>query len=145
LRLRRRPVDLVGQTNLREDRPLLKFENPPPLGVLINHVRAENIRRHQVGRKLDAIELQVQRLRKRPHQQSLPQARHALQQAMPANEHARQHAVHDVVVPDDHAPNLLLHRRVAIAKLLRLLLHRLADTHEDSSKVRVHSSRIAMP
>ena len=76
------------------------------------------------------VNLQVERLGERAHQQRLAQARHAFQQAVAADEQARQHAVDDVVVADDHAADLLVHRRVATAKLLRPLLHRLADTHE---------------
>jgi hypothetical protein len=48
---------------------------------------------------------------------------------MPPDEHACQHAMHNIIVSDDYAADLLLYGRVAIAKLLRLLLHRLADTH----------------
>ena len=91
--------------------PFWNSNDAPAVGVLDDHVRAENVGRHQVGRELDAVEVQVQRLGQRPHEQRLAQARHAFQQAVPADEHARQHAVHDVVVPDDHAPDLLLDRR----------------------------------
>ena len=71
----------------------------------------------------------------------LPRPGTPSKQAVPADEQARQHAVHDVVVPDDHPADLLLDRRIAIAKLLRLLLHRLADTHEGSSRCGVQVRR----
>ena len=80
------------------------------------------------------LNFRFERLGQRADQQRLAQARHAFQQAVPADEHARQHAVDDVVVADDHPADLLLDRRIALAKLLRLLLHRLADTHECSSR-----------
>jgi len=74
-------------------------------------------------------DVQVQRLGQRPHQQRFAQARDALQQAMPAHEQAGQHAVNDLVVPDDHPPNLLTHRRVPPPEFFGPLLHRLANTH----------------
>ena len=53
----------------------------------------------------------------RAHQQRLAQPGHAFQQAMPADEQAGEHAVHDVVVPDDHAAELFENRLVAVGKL----------------------------
>ena len=107
--------------------PRLEFEKPFAVGRFHHHVRAENVGRHQVGRELDAREVQIERLGQRAHQQRFAQARHAFQQAMPADEQARQHAVHDFVVPDDHAADLLSHRVIARAKLLGPLLHWFAD------------------
>ena len=52
-------------------------------------------------------------------EQRLAQARHAFEQAMPADEQAGQHAVDDVVVPDDHAANLLAHCAVALRRTAR--------------------------
>ena len=60
-----------------------------------------------------------ERLGQRPDEQRLAQAGHAFQQAVPADEQAGQHAVHDVVVPDDHAAELLVNGLVALRELLR--------------------------
>ncbi len=129
LRLGRGAVDFVGQADLREDRPLLKLEEPLAVGRLHHHVRAQDVGRHQVGRELDAREVQVERLGQRAHQQRLAQARHAFQQAVPADEQAGEHAVDDVVVPDDHAADLLADRTVAADKLFRPFLHLFANAH----------------
>ena len=129
LRLGRGPVDFVGQADLREDRPALKLEEPLAVGRFHDHVRAEDVGRHQVGRELDAREVQVERLGQRAHQQRLAQAGHAFQQAMAADEQAGQHAVDDVVVADDHAADLLAHGPVARDELLGPLLHTFADAH----------------
>ena len=85
LSFRRRPVDLVGQEHLAEDRAFLKDQFAVPgRRVLLNDVRAGDVGRHQVGRELDAAEAQVHRLSKRADHQRLGQAWHTLQQAVPA-------------------------------------------------------------
>ena len=117
LRLGRGPVDLVGQADLREDRAALELEEPLALGRLHHHVGAEDVGRHQVGRELDAGEVQVQRLGQGADQERLAQPRHAFQQAMAAGEQAGQHAVDDLVVADDHPADLFADRRVAVDEL----------------------------
>ena len=68
--------------------------------------------------------------RERPHEQRLAQPGHAFQQAMPADEQAGQHAVHDVVVPDDHAAQLLVNGLVTLGKLRGALFDRFSNRHE---------------
>ena len=57
LRLGRRAVDLVGEQQLGEDRALRQRER---VGLEVEQVGAEDVARHQVGRELDAPELQRQ-------------------------------------------------------------------------------------
>jgi hypothetical protein len=78
-----------------------------------DHVGAQDVGRHQVGRELDAGEIRGQRFRQRADQQRLAQAGNAFEQAMAADEQAGQHAVDDLVMPDDHAADLLAHGAVA--------------------------------
>src|SRR4051812_19436746 len=54
LRLRRRAIDLIRQTNLSEERTFLKLKLAAPGLILDNHVRAQNIRGHQIRRKLNS-------------------------------------------------------------------------------------------
>ena len=64
LRLGRRAVDLVGQQHVGEDRPGQKAIRPlPGFGIFLDHFGAGDVAGHQVGRELDALERQVQRLR----------------------------------------------------------------------------------
>ena len=102
-------VDLVGQTDLGEDGPLLELELPAPFGVFDYHVRPEDVGGHQVGGELDAGEVQIERLGQGADEQGFPQPRHALQEAVPADEEAREHAVHHLAVADDHPPKLFAH------------------------------------
>ena len=106
LRLRRGPVDFVGQHDLGEDRARLEREDPLAVRRFGDDVGADDVGRHQVGRELDAVELQVEHLRQRPHQQRLAEAGHAFEQRVAADEQAGQHAVHDVGVADDHLADL---------------------------------------
>ena len=92
--------------DLGEDRPVLELEDPLAVGRLHDDVRADDVGRHQVGRELDAVEVQVERLGQRADQQRLAQAGHAFEQGVAADEQAGQHAVDDVVVADDHLADL---------------------------------------
>ena len=59
LRLRRRAVDLVGQDDLREDRPLHEAQAPCAL-FLVEDFGARDVGRHQVGRELNSLEIEVE-------------------------------------------------------------------------------------
>ena len=79
-----------------------------PSAILDDHVGADDVGRHEVGRELDAGEVEVERLGERADEQRLAEAGHAFEQAMAADEQAGQHAVHDLVVPHDHAAQLFM-------------------------------------
>ena len=59
LHLGRGPVDLVGQQQVREDRPLVDAEL---VGPLVEDLRADDVGGEQVDRELDAGEMEVDRL-----------------------------------------------------------------------------------
>ena len=48
---------------------------------------------------------------------------------MPTDKQAREHAVHDVAVPDNHAAKLLVNSLVPLSKLGRPLLNRFTNAH----------------
>ena len=139
LRLRRGAVDLVGEDDVREDRPRGEDHLAAAGGrVLLDDVRAGDVGRHQVGRELDAVELQLQDPREGMNQERLRQPRHADDQAVAADEERQQHQVHGVGLADDQLRQLtddlvapLLHsigqrdvvRRLDIHNLLRHTLH----------------------
>ena len=58
LRLGRRAVDFVGENDVGEDRPLDELELAPALGGFLQNVGAGDVGRHQVGRELDAAEVE---------------------------------------------------------------------------------------
>ncbi len=104
--------------------------------IFLEHVRAGDVRRHQVGRELDPPELQAERLRHLRDQHRFGQAGHAFEYAMPAAEHADHQLLDDVLHPDNHAVKLLGQLHVAGVKLLdglNLLCRRLrfADRGQD--------------
>ena len=119
LRLRRRAVDFVGQQDVREDRPFDEPERPPPVGVFFEHVRAGDVRGHQVGRELNPLELQVENLGQRADDERLGQPGHADQQAMPAREDRREDLLDHRVLADDDLLQLALHHQPMLAKLLQ--------------------------
>jgi len=102
LRLGRGAVDFVGQQDVGEDRPVDEAEVPPPLLVFLQHVRAGDVRGHQVGRELDPLELDVQDPRQRADDQRLGQPGHA---------HVR--------LADDDLLQFLLHQPPVLAELLQ--------------------------
>ena len=93
---------------LREQRT---FQETPLAGprraVLLDDLRAGDVRRHQVGRELNAAEGQVQRPRQRADHQRLGQPGHAFQQAVPAAEQRDQQFFDHLLLADDHLGQLL--------------------------------------
>jgi hypothetical protein len=77
------------------------------LQILLDDVGAGHVARHQVGRELDALEGQAQRVGQRVDEQGLGQARHAFEQAVPAGEHGHQHLLDDIALADDYLGQLL--------------------------------------
>ena len=75
LRLRRRAIHLVGEEDVAEDRPALELELLPSCRVLDDHVGADDVARHEVGRELDAREREVEALGERLDEQGLAEAR----------------------------------------------------------------------
>jgi hypothetical protein len=109
LGLGRRAVDLVGEDDVGEDRAGDEADGACAGGpILLDHLGAEDVRRHQVGRELDAAELQVDGVGECLDQQRLGQPRHAAQQAMAAGEERGQDLLDDRVLADDHLPQLPL-------------------------------------
>jgi hypothetical protein len=73
----------------------------PGRRILVDDVGAGDVGRHQVGRELDAVELQVEHARHRVDEQRLGKARHADDQAVAADEQRQEDLIHDFVLADD--------------------------------------------
>jgi hypothetical protein len=97
LRLGRGAVDLVGKQDLGEDRALGQHE---AVGLEIEQVGAQHVARHQVGRELDAPELQRKGRGEGLGEERLGRPRHALDEDMAADKQAGQHQVHHLVLAD---------------------------------------------
>ena len=98
LDLRRGPVDLVGQQEVREDRPAV---GPEVVGPLVEDLRADDVRRQEVDGELDPLEVEVDRLGQDRDEQGLRQAGHALQEQVAAGEQGDQGPLDDDVLADD--------------------------------------------
>ena len=92
-------IDLVGQQQIGEDRAERGVEFA---GLLVVDARADQVGRHQVGGELDALEVAADRFRQRLDGHRLGQARHALDQDMPARQQGHHQPFQQVVLPDDH-------------------------------------------
>ena len=69
--------------------------------IFLQDFRAGDVRRHQVGRELDAREVQFERARQGMHQQRLGQAGHAHEQAMATGKKRPQRRGDNILLPDD--------------------------------------------
>ncbi len=132
LSLRRRAVDLVGQQDVGEDRPLDERQLPPARGdVFLDDVGAGDVGRHQVRGELDALEPQVEDLRQRLDQQGLGQPGHAGDHGMPPH-HQRDHdLLHDALLRDDDLAQLAENLAVTQVQPLHqcfVVCHRLLHT-----------------
>ena len=107
LRLRWGAVDFVGQHDVGEHRAVDELELAPAAGAVLQNIGAGDVHRHQVGRELDAAELQRHRLGQLADQQRLGQAGHAHQQRVAAGEQADRQPLDHSVLPDDDSPQFL--------------------------------------
>ena len=85
LRLRRGAVDLVREEEVREDRARPELEVAV---ALVPDRRARHVRRHEVGRELDAREPHAQNLRERARGERLREAGVVLEQDVSVREEA---------------------------------------------------------
>src|SRR5207253_1279958 len=118
-------------------RPLLELEVLPAVRILDDDVGPDDVRRHQVRRELDTREGQVEPFGERLDQESLAQARHALEQDVTAGEHPGEHVRDDLSMSDDHLldlgaqdleggderlnPGILVHRAL-LSRILAVIL-----------------------
>ena len=122
LHLRGRPVDLVGEDDLREQRPLLDVK---VLGLLVEDHGADQVGRKEVRSELDARERRVDDLRERPDRQGLGEPGNALEQDVAAGEQPDEQPLHHGVLADDAARDLLedgLHGQ-GLSRLIGQLRH----------------------
>ena len=109
LRLRRRPVDLVGEDDVREDGALDEPDDALPRGaILFDHLGAEDVGRHQVGRELNPVEAQIDGLGQLLDEERLGETRDAAKQAVAAGEKRDQDLPDDALLPDDGLRQLAL-------------------------------------
>ena len=114
LRLRRRAVDLVGQQQVGEHRALAEAEACPTPASKMR--LADDVGRHQVGRELHPLELEVERGGQRLHQQRLGHAGHALEQHVAADEQRGDEARQRALLADDDLADLVAHRQHGVAR-----------------------------
>jgi hypothetical protein len=120
LGLGRGPVDLVGQDHIGEDRTLEELEDPLPGGpVLLEDLGPGDVRRHEVGGELDAVELEVQHLGQAADHQGLGQTRHPDQKTVAVGKEGHQELVDHIVLPHDHLADLGQYLPVAVGELLQ--------------------------
>ena len=110
-----RPVDLVGEDEVREDRARLELEDPLPV-LLDEDVRAGDVGRHQVRRELDPVERAVDDVGDRPHEHRLAEARHALEQDVAVRQQAGQCLADEVALADDDPADLAFDRLGALGE-----------------------------
>ncbi len=109
LGLRWGSVDLVGEEELGEQRPLEEVEPATAgLGVFLDDVGPDDVRGHQVGRELDPVEVHLQGLGDGLGHQGLAQAGDAEHQDMPPAEQGHEDLVEHLVLADDHPGDLRL-------------------------------------
>ena len=106
LRLRRGAVDLVREEEVREDRARPELEVAV---ALVPDRRARHVRRHEVGRELDAGEAHAQNLRERARGERLREARVVLEQDVSVREEAEPDELERLPLADDRLLDLVEH------------------------------------
>ena len=121
LGLGRRPVDLVGEQQVGEGRPLA---HPEVAALAVEQGVAGDVRGHQVGGELDALKVQLQHPRQAARQQRLAEPGHAFDQHMAAGDQGDQHLPGDRRLAHQHLVELLFDAARQGAGLFRLAGHK---------------------
>jgi hypothetical protein len=118
-----RAVDLVREQQVGEDRPAPRRELA---GLLHEHHRAREVGGQQVGRELDAGELEVEHLAQRLHRERLREAGQTLDEQVTAAEQRHHHALEQRALADDDLAHLGERR----LDLERLFANRFVQTRD---------------
>src|SRR4051812_17211980 len=103
LHLRRGAVDLVGEQEVAEHGAELRVE-AARVGAV--DARADEVRRYEVRRELQALEGAAQRVGERLDGQRLGQPRHALEEDVPAGQERHEQPLEHRLLADDHPLDL---------------------------------------
>ena len=108
LGLGRCPIDFIGEEQIAEDGATNEAKLLFAGGDIgFEHVRADDVGRHQVGRKLNTLETKVEYGCDRANEQRLGHAGQPDQQGVSAREDAHQHFIEHVALTDNHLPHLV--------------------------------------
>jgi len=102
-------VDLVGHQELGKDRALEEAEAALAGGALVQHLGAENVGRHQVGRELDALVGKTEGSTHRFDEAGLGKTRRADQQGVAAGQHCRERQLDHLLLSEDRPADFGLH------------------------------------
>ena len=117
LGLGRRAIDLVGEDDVGEERAVQELEQPLAGGlVLLEHLGAGDVRRHQVRRELNAAEAEVERVGQRADHERLRQPRHADQQAVAAREDGDEQFLEHALLADHGLGQFLANTAIAVVQ-----------------------------
>ena len=103
LHLGRSAIDFVREDDVGEDRTLLHRELP--VGLIVD-LGSNDVRRQEVGCKLDSAERRVDRFGQSPHGERLRESRNTLEEHVTAGQQAYEESLDHVVLADDAAANL---------------------------------------
>jgi hypothetical protein len=105
LRFGGRPVDFIGEQELRENRPLAKLKAILARVIAGHDAGADDVGGHQIGRELDAAELEIEHPRQGLDELRLAEAGHAFQQHVPAGEDRDECGLDGPLLTDDYLPD----------------------------------------
>ena len=112
-------VDLVGHQQLAEHRARDEAERARGRFAFLQHFRAENVGRHQIGRALDALVVEAEHDAQRLDQPRLGEAGHADQQRMAAGQQRDQGLIDHLALAEDDVADLLAHSAEPLAERFR--------------------------
>ena len=108
LRLGWGAVDFVGQDDVREHGSPHELEDAASGGVILfEQLGAGNVARHEVRRELHTRKGEVEGFRNGLHEQRLGEAWYADDDHVTTGENGRHEVLHDLLLADNFAPDLL--------------------------------------
>jgi hypothetical protein len=114
--LGRRAVDFVGKQDAGEDRPFDETETASARFVFLQDLGARDVRWHEVRRKLNSLERNVENVGKRADHQRLCQPWNAFEQAMSSREDRCQQLFNHIVLAHNDFRKFRAHGLLMLSK-----------------------------
>lgn len=113
-------IDLISEEDLGEDGSFSQFELARICPV---DLRSCEIRREEIRRERDTLELVAKDMSKRLDRERLPESRNSLDEDMSSSEERDDDTTDEVILTDDRSPNLILYVREYLANMCECWIH----------------------
>ena len=135
-------IDLISEEDLGEDGSFSQFELARICPV---DLRSCEIRREEIRRERDTLELVAKDMSKRLDRERLPKSRNSLDEDVSSSEERDDDATDEVILTDDRSPNLIFYVREYLANVCECWIHSRKEKKTKNSRHFEQSEIVSTP